>query len=120
MNAILNWVSDNLIMIKLTGLALAIVTTLAVTSLQAGDKKSGCCAHDASAHGKECANSYAKLNLSAEQKAKLDRLQASCDKAGCTKESMAKFMKSAKGILSEEQFAMLKAECDKHVSKTQS
>ncbi len=56
---------------------------------------------------------YTKLNLSETQKVKLDALQSRCNKAGCTKESMDKFMKSAKTILSEEQFATLKAECSK-------
>jgi hypothetical protein len=104
-------------MIKLTGLALVAVAAFAVTSLYAGDKK-GCCAQGGSKHAKkECSETYAKLNLSAEQKTKLDALQAQCDKGGCTKESMAKFMKSAKGILSDEQFAILQAECSKHVDK---
>jgi len=34
-------------------------------------------------------------------------------KAGCTKKSRAKFLEQAKGILSAEQFAQLKAECKK-------
>jgi len=34
-------------------------------------------------------------------------------KAGCTKESRKTFLKQAKGILSAEQFAQLKAECKK-------
>ncbi len=82
----------------------------AAASVQAGDMK-GCCAQGASR--KACANSYAKLNLSADQKTKLDALQAQCDKEGYTKASMQKFMKSAEGILSPEQFATLKAECNK-------
>ena len=44
---------------------------------------------------------------------KLDTLASRCDKGGCTKESTDKFMKSAEGILSKEQFATLKAECAK-------
>jgi hypothetical protein len=107
-------------MIKLTGLALVVAAAFAVTSLHAGDKK-GCCARGASNHGKkECSQTYTKLNLSPDQKTKLDAFQAQCDKAGCTKESMAKFMKSAEGVLSKEQFVTLKAECNKHVEKTQS
>ena len=107
-------------MIKLTSLALVAVAAFAVTSLQAGDKK-GCCAQGASNRGKkECSETYAKLNLSPEQKTKLDALQTQCNKEGCTKKSMAKFMKSAEGVLSKEQFATLKAECDKHGQKTQS
>ena len=98
---------------RLTGLALVAAVAFAVTSAQAGDKK-GCCAQGANNKGKkECSETYAKLNLKPEQKTKLDALQAQCDKEGCTKESMDKFMKSAKGVLSKEQFAILKAECDK-------
>ena len=44
----------------------------------------------------------------------MEALQADCKKGGCTKESMDKFMKSAEGILSKEQFATLKTECAKH------
>ncbi len=100
-------------MIKFTGLALVAAVAFAVTSTQASDKK-GCCAQGVSNKGKkECSETYAKLNLTPEQKTKLDALQAQCDKEGCTKESMDKFMKSAKGVLSKEQFAILKAECDK-------
>ena len=40
---------------------------------------------------------YAKMNLTETQKAKLDALHAQYDKEGCTKESMDKFMKSAQG-----------------------
>ena len=95
-------------MIKLKGLALITAMVFAVTSANAGEK-SCCAAH--TADGKmHCAQSYAKLNLSPDQKVKLEKLEAQCHKAGCTKESMDKFMKSAKGILSKEQYETLKAE----------
>lgn len=83
----------------------------AVTSAQAGNK--GCCATHAKNDKMECSQTYAKLNLSSEQKVKLESLEAKCHKDGCTKESMDNFMKSAEGILSQEQFATLKAECAK-------
>ena len=99
-------------MMKLKGLALMTVAVFAATSAYAGDK--ACCAVSREERQKMCmSETYAKLNLSAEQKAKLDALHAEYDKAGCTKESMDKFMKSAEGILSKEQFATLKAECAK-------
>jgi hypothetical protein len=98
-------------MTKLTGLALIAAAAFAVTSAYAGDK--GCCATHAKNDKKDCSQTYAKLNLSDEQKVKLEGLQADCKKGGCTKESMDKFMKSAEGILSTEQFATLKAECAK-------
>ena len=92
------------------------VAVFAATSAHAGDK--ACCAAHAKNDGKMCmSETYAKLNLSSEQKAKLDGLHTEYDKAGCTKESMDKFMKSAEGILSKKQFSTLKAECTKMHNK---
>jgi hypothetical protein len=98
-------------MMKLKGLAFIAVAVFAATSAYAGDK--ACCASHATNAKMSCPQTYAKLNLSAEQKVKLEKLEAQCHKAGCTNESMDKFMKSAEGILSKEQFATLKAECVK-------
>jgi hypothetical protein len=102
-------------MIKLKGLAFIAVAVFAATSAYAGDK--ACCASHAKNDKMSCSHDYAKLNLSAEQKVKLESLQADCKKAGCTRESMNKFMKSAEGILSKEQFATLKSECAKTHAK---
>ena len=97
---------------KPKGLALMMVAVMAATSAYAGDK--ACCASHAKNDNKMCmSETYAKLNLSTEQKAKLDALHSDYDKAGCTKESMDKFLKSAEGVLSKEQFATLKSECAK-------
>ena len=87
---------------------------LAVTSAYAGDKEKdgGCCAMQAN-NKMDCSQTYAKLNLSSEQKTKMDVIVAKCNKDGCTKESMEAFMKSAEGILSKDQLATLKAECNK-------
>ena len=81
----------------------------AVTPAFAGDKDKdhACCATGA----KMDSASFAKLNLSAEQKTKMDALVQKCNKAGCTKESMEAFMKSAEGVLSREQMTTFKAEC---------
>ncbi len=98
-------------MTKFTGLALIAAAAFAITSANAGDK--GCCATHAKNEKMDCSQTYGKLNLSEEQKVKMESLQADCKKGGCTKESMDKFMKSAEGILSREQFATLKAECAK-------
>ena len=68
-----------------------------------------------------CQATFAKLDLTAEQKTKMEKLAAECDKAGCTKESMTKMEASAKGILSEKQFSAWKAACSAHhAEKTQS
>jgi hypothetical protein len=97
---------------KPKGLALMMVAVMAATSAYAGDK--ACCASHAKNDNKMCmSETYAKLNLSSEQKVKLDALHAEYDKAGCTKESMDKFLKSAEGVLSKEQFGTLKTECSK-------
>jgi len=87
---------------------------LAVTSAYAGDKEKdgGCCATQAN-NKMDCSQTYAKLNLSADQKTKMDAFVAKCNKDGCTKESMEAFMKSAEGILSKDQMATLKTECSK-------
>jgi Spy/CpxP family protein refolding chaperone len=100
-------------MTKLT-LALMAAAALAVTSAYAGDKEKdgGCCATHAN-NKMDCSQTYAKLNLSSEQKTKMDGIVAKCNKDGCTKESMEVFMKSAEGILSKEQLATLKSECSK-------
>ena len=84
----------------------------AVTPAFAGDKEKdqSCCAVKGEM---DCAATYANLNLSAEQKAKMDVLVEKCKGAGCTKESTEAFMKSAQGILSKEQMAAFKTECAK-------
>lgn len=99
-------------MMKLTRLAVLTAAVFAVASVQAGGKS--CCAANGMGNGKMCTSqTYAKLNLTQAQKAKLDALHAKYDKEGCSKESMEKFLKSAKGVLSKEQYATLKAECAK-------
>jgi hypothetical protein len=63
-----------------------------------------------------CQISLASLNLTPEQKTKMDTAMAEHQKAGCSEATEAKYMKDAKGILNKEQFAKFKAECkgDKH------
>ncbi|MDP9003801.1 MAG: hypothetical protein M3N12_03310 [Verrucomicrobiota bacterium] len=98
-------------MTKFTGLALIAAAAFAVTSANAEDK--GCCAtsHAKNDSKMDCSQTYAKLNLSAEQKTKMEALTTKCNKDGCTKKSMETFMKSAEGILSKDQMATLKTEC---------
>src|SRR3954452_23661025 len=98
-------------MTKLTGLALMAVAAFAITPAFAGDKEKdhACCATGE----KMDSASLTKLNLSGEQKTKMDALVQKCNKDGCTKESIAAFMKSAESVLSKEQLATLKAESAK-------
>ena len=96
-------------MIKFT-LAFLAAGIFAAASAFAGEGKA-CCAHGATNAKAGCAASFAKLDLTADQKSKMEKLAAGCDKAGCTKESMSKMEREAKGILSKEQFAAWQAEC---------
>jgi hypothetical protein len=99
-------------MIKILGTAVVAAAMFAASPAFAGGK--ACCAKNASNALNEaaCAN-LASLNLTADQKTKIEAWQSECMKAGCTKESRRTFLKQAKGILSAEQFAALKAECKK-------
>jgi hypothetical protein len=58
-----------------------------------------------------CTVSLASLNLSPEQKTKMETAMAEHHKAGCTEASEAKYMKEVEGILTPEQYAKFKAEC---------
>jgi Spy/CpxP family protein refolding chaperone len=60
-----------------------------------------------------CEVSLANLNLTPEQKTKMDALMAEHMKAGCSEATEAKYMDEAKGILTKEQYAKFKAECKK-------
>ncbi|MFL6589876.1 MAG: hypothetical protein ACJ8M4_06855 [Chthoniobacterales bacterium] len=96
---------------KLTGMALMAALAFAVGPAFAGDKDKD---HSCCATGEKMDSaSFTKLNLSAEQKAKMDALLQKCNKDGCTKESMEAFIKSAESVLSKEQMATLKTECNR-------
>lgn len=103
-------------MIKITTTALIAVAMLAASSAFAGDK--ACCAKGALNNASMSCVNLATLNLTAHQKAKIEAWQAECMKAGCTKESRTTFLNRAKGILSAEQFAQLKAQCKRSAKAT--
>src|SRR4051812_47669492 len=112
---------DNLIlyMNKNIGTALVAAALLSGGSLFAGEKgEHACCAKNAShaSGGKMCAD-FASLGVNADQKSKLEAWQADCMKGGCTKEARADFLKKSKDILSADQYAKLKAQCDKSAGK---
>src|SRR5215211_5487895 len=97
-------------MIK-TATTLVVAAMLAASGAFAGDH--ACCAKGAAnAHSTECVN-LTSLNLTVDQKTKVETWQAECMKAGCTKESRQTFLSHAKEILSAQQFAELKAQCKK-------
>ncbi len=102
-----------------TSFALLAAAFLAISSTSAGEK--ACCARDNCKM--ECSQIYTKLNLTPEQKSKLDAFQARCEKDGCSEDSMKKYFHEAKGVLSADQYSQLKAECrrmEKATEKTKS
>lgn len=93
---------------KMTISAVVTATVLLASPVFAEDH--ACCAKGVS-HDKVACVNFASLDLKADQKSKLEAWQAECMKAGCTKESKARFLKQAKGILSAEQYAKVKEMC---------
>jgi Spy/CpxP family protein refolding chaperone len=65
-----------------------------------------------------CQVSLASLDLTPDQKTKMDAVMAEHQKAGCSKESEKKYMHEAKGILTAEQYAKFKTECKGEKGKT--
>ena len=93
---------------KIITTVLIAAAMLAASSAFAGDK--ACCAKGAAnAHSMACVN-LASLNLTSDQKTKIEAWQAECMMAGCTKQSRETFLTHAKGILSAEQFEQLKTQ----------
>jgi Spy/CpxP family protein refolding chaperone len=98
-------------------IALAVAGLFAAGTMFAGEH--GDCAKKVGNEQKAaCQVSLASLNLTADQKTKMDAAMAEHHKAGCSEASEAKFMKEAKGVLTEEQYAKFKAECQSEKGKT--
>ena len=75
----------------------------------------GDCTKQAANKGKmACEVSLASLNLTQEQKTKMDAAKAEHLNAGCNKASEAKYTEEAKAILTKEQFTKFEAECKGH------
>ena len=107
---------------RFTPIALLAALAFAITPAFAHDPKDkdhSCCAAKGDM---DCAATYANLNLTADQKTKMDALVEKCKGAGCTEESTKAFMKQAETILTKEQMAKFKTECgkahDKNKAKT--
>jgi hypothetical protein len=98
-------------MIKILTTTLVAAAMLNASGAFAGDK--ACCARGAANPRSMACVNLTSLNLTPDQKTNIETWQAECMKAGCTKESRQTFLSRAKGILSPEQFAELKAQCKK-------
>jgi Spy/CpxP family protein refolding chaperone len=98
-------------------IALAVAGLFAAGTMFAGEH--GNCTKQVGNHEKAaCQASMASLNLTAEQKTKMDTAMTEHHKAGCSEATEAKFMKDAEGILTPEQYAKFKAECKHEKDKT--
>src|SRR5438067_3523781 len=60
-----------------------------------------------------CEVSLASLSLTPDQKTRMDAAMEEHQKAGCNEASEAKYMESAKSILTPEQYAKFEAQCKK-------
>jgi Spy/CpxP family protein refolding chaperone len=93
-------------------IALVAAGAFAAGTMFAGEH--GECAKKAGSEGNmACMASFASLNLTADQKTKIATAMTEHHKTGCTEATEAKFMKDVQGILTPEQFAKFKAECNK-------
>ena len=91
-------------------IALAAAGLFAAGTMFAGEH--GDCTKKVGNDGKAaCQVSMASLDLTADQKTKMDAVMAEHHKEGCSKASEKKYMHEAKGLLTEEQYAKFKAEC---------
>ena len=89
---------------KFLALAVAAVVALGAASVFAGE---GCCGgmSKSSAKGGACGDMFSKLNLTPEQKAKVETLKQDCLKATSTSEFHAMFNNGLERILSPDQLA---------------
>ena len=100
-------------------IALVTVGMLAAGTMFAGAH--GDCAKQAANKEKmACQVNLASLNLTPEQKTKMDAAMAEHEKAGCSKANEAKYEQEAKSILTADQFAKFKAQEKGEKEKTQS
>jgi Spy/CpxP family protein refolding chaperone len=78
-----------------------------------------CCASKAAAKegcgtsSAACVGMFDKLNLTADQKAKIAELEKTCQTEGKTKESCEKYIAEMKKVLTAEQLAAFDAACKK-------
>ena len=98
---------------QVIGLALAGMISLGVVSSYAG---SACCRPGGAkgeAKATSCMDSFAKLNLTEDQKTRLTALKEECENGKCTPEAHGKFMKGAKEILTADQLKQWETDCQK-------
>ena len=98
---------------NLIALAFLAVGCFAISQVSAEEK--ACCAHGGAKQAKmDCSATFANLNLNADQKAKMEKLAADCEKGGCNEQTMARMEAGARKVLNKEQLAAWKAACCSH------
>lgn len=95
---------------KILGWLVAAFVLVGGVSVFADEGCSGCAKGSAQAKPNDM---LAKLNLTTEQKAKLAALKEECAKSACPVEGKAKLTAGLEKILTPEQLAKCKAECEK-------
>ena len=97
---------------KFLAFTVAAVIAFGAASVFAGD---GCCGgmSKSSAKGASCGDMFSKLNLTDEQKAKIETLKQGCLKATSTSEFHAMFNSGLEKILTPDQLAQWETHCGK-------
>jgi hypothetical protein len=97
---------------KFLAFTVAAVVALGAASVFAGE---GCCGgmSKSSAKGESCGDMFSKLNLTGDQKAKIDVLKQDCLKATSTSEFHAMFNNGLEKILTTDQLAQWDAHSGK-------
>lgn len=99
---------------RLFAFVVAAALMVGAASVYAGGD--GCCMAGKKAKGdakQGCSDMFSKLNLTDAQKAKVSALMERCEGAASTAERREMFSKGIQDILTPEQFAQWKADCEK-------
>jgi len=95
---------------KLLAFAVVAVVVISVAPLYAGE---GCCAEKSAKGAACCGDMFSKLNLTPDQKARVNSLLADCHRATSHSEFHAMFSSGLEKILTPDQFAQWKTSCGK-------
>jgi Spy/CpxP family protein refolding chaperone len=92
-------------------IALVAAAAFAAGTMSFAGEKGECTKQVGNKEKAACQVSLASLNLTPDQKTKMDVAMKEHEKAGCSEASEAKYTEEAKTILNKDQFAKFKAEC---------
>jgi hypothetical protein len=98
---------------KLLVLAVAMAVTMGAAAVYADGGGCSGMSKSSAKSGSCCGDTFSKLNLTPEQKAKVEALKADCRKATSTSEMHEVFSAGLEKILTPDQLAQWKAQSDK-------